>query len=391
MPRYPEFADRTQAIGGSVFERFRGAMASRGDDIVKLHIGDSYAPPPYNLPVDAVFRNSNRDFNRYCDTFGIAPLREALAEKVSTDNALSVGPENILVTAGATNALSAAVQALLDPQDEVIVLSPSWPFYCGMIRLANARAVEVSCYADLFTDESLDLNLRLQAALSERTAMLYVNSPNNPSGKVLNREQLEVVARFARDNNLWMISDEAYDGMTFDSHEHVTPATLADMADRTVSIFTFSKVYMFAGLRLGYAVGNRELISTLNKTMVHQLYSPSTLAQQMMVDPVRRRASWSPQYVAHVQEVRDDAFGRLALSIPKPQGAYYFFFDASEYLHGRSGAQLIEDLIAGGVSVAPGADFGAGFENFIRVCFAGENPERVRKGMDRLRAGLLKG
>jgi aspartate/methionine/tyrosine aminotransferase len=347
-----------------------------------LHIGDAYPPPPYPLPIDPAFQRTNAGFHRYCDTFGIAPLRDALVAKLGEDNEISASDDNVLVTAGATNALSATVAALIDPGDDVMMLSPYWPFFRGMVRAAGGNVIEIPFYTRLYSEP--DIFAMLDSHVTPKTAAIYLNSPNNPSGKVLTRAQVEAIARFVRLNDLWLISDEAYDGMTFDQRSHISPATLIGMFERTISVFTFSKVYMFAGLRLGYAVAEATVVRAINKAMVHQLYGPSTLAQQMMVEPVRSRALWSGRFVAECQAIRDQVANALRVDAPLPEGAYYYFFPILGYLRGRTTTEVVEALLDAGVAVAPGEDFGADFANWIRICFAGEATPRVLLGVERL-------
>ncbi len=389
MPRFPRFSSRAARIPGSVYEKFRARMTAQGERLAGLHIGDAYPEPPYSLPIDAAFRRDHPGFHRYCDTFGIAPLRDAIVEKLRDDNGLSVARSNVLVTAGATNALSAIVQSIVDDGDEVLLLSPFWPFFRGMVRMAGGNPVEVPLYAALYDETNIDIRGLLERALTPKTAAVYLNSPNNPSGKVLTREQIRTVADFAARHDLWLVSDEAYDGMTFDGRDHVSPATLSGASERTISVFTFSKVFMFAGLRLGYAVAGEDVIRTVNRAMVHQLYSPSTVSQQMMVEPVRTRRAWSRAFVDECQAMRDRVAAMLRVKAPLPDGAYYFFFPVDAYLGGRSRDGVIESLLDAGVAVAPGADFGDDFRGHIRICFAGESPERVIAGVERLNDVLL--
>lgn len=390
MPRHPNFANRSARITGSVYEKFKPRMAAQGENLVKLHIGDSYALPPYPLPIDAAFFAAHPGVNRYCDTFGIAPLRDALAQKLRQDNQLDVSSDHVLVTCGATNALAATIQALVDPGDDVMILAPYWPFFRGMVRAAGGGVVDIPFYSVLEQNPKTDIETMLERSMTKNTVAVYVNSPNNPSGKVLTRDQLVALAAFARSNQLWLISDEAYDGMTYDGREHVSPASFHDTLERSVSVFTFSKVYMFAGLRLGYAVASPEVVRAINKAMVHQLYSPSTLAQEMMIDAVRTRANWSKRFVAEYESTRNQVAKAIRFDAPLPEGAYYFFFNAEKYLRGRSVTDVVNQCLDAGVSVAPGEDFGAHYGNWLRICFAGESPERVMLGVERLN-GVLAG
>lgn len=384
MPRFPNFANRASLITGSVFEKYRAKMTAQGENLIKLHIGDTYLPPSYPLPVTKELVTDHPDFNRYCNTFGIAALRDALAVKLQEDNDLAVNRDQILITNGATNALSISMMALVAPGDEVLVLSPAWPFFFGMVRIAGGEILDVPFYTRLFDEPDLDIGNYLSQFVTSSTVALYLNTPNNPSGKVLSREQIEKVADFVREHDLWVVSDEAYDGLTFDGLAHISIATLPEMFDRTLSVFTFSKSFMFAGLRLGYVVAGEEALANLNKMMVHQLYSPSTLAQQMMVEPVKTRREWLPAVRAHYQELRDLVVENLAADCPKPEAGYFVFFPVEKYLHSRSYRALIEACLDHGVSVAPGDMFGDHYQNYIRLCFTGEPEGRLRTGLERL-------
>lgn len=389
MPKFPNLANRISRISGSVFEKFRAKMNLQGENLVRLHIGDTYLHPQYPLQVHPVFLKNNPGFNRYCSTFGVEELREVLTEKVNTDNGFSVDPTNILITNGATNALSVSVQTLLNPDDEILLLTPCWPFFSGMVKMVNAKIVEVPLYVDLYSNSEFDIAQYLESYLTSRTAAVYLNTPNNPSGKVLNRDQLQKVGDFCRKHLLWIISDEAYDGLTFDGRRHISVGTLPDMFPQTISIFTFSKSFMFAGLRLGYLVADKLVVKNLNKVMVHQLYSPSTLAQQLMVEPVRQRKNWIPQLARKYQQLRDLCIENLQLEVNKPEATYFFFFSIEKYLRGRDYWHLVDLLFEAGVSIAPGIDFGSDFQYYIRVCFTGEPEERLWKGIERINRILL--
>lgn len=389
MPKFPQFANRVDRIPASVFEKFRPKMKEKGPFLIRLHIGDTYMVPHYSLPVNPEFIKKHPYINRYCNTFGVEGFRRVLVDKLSQDNGFSVNVDNILVTSGATNALSASAMAFLNPGDEILVLTPCWPFFPGMVKMADASVVEVPFYVKLFNEPELDIPSYLEKYVTKKASALYLNTPNNPSGKVLNSEQLGKIAQFARQHNLWIISDEAYDGLTFDKREHISLANLAGMFDQTVSIFTFSKSFMFAGLRLGYLVGAHKTVKSINKTMVHQLYSPSTPSQYMMVEPVKQRNTWIPALRQQYQELRDIFLEKLKVKVQSPEGTYFLFFSVEEYLNGRDYWQLIDEFLDAGVSVAPGGDFGKEFEHYIRICFTGEPPERLALAIERLNKVLL--
>lgn len=384
MPKFPEFAERTTYVQGSVFEKFRPKMRRMGENLVKLHIGDTYLPPPYSIPIDEEFIRNNEGFNRYCDTFGIYPLRQALSEKVNSDNQLSANPDQILMTCGATNALNTSVQALINPGEDVMILTPTWPFFKGMVTIAGGNVIEVPLYVRLYQEPELDILDYLESFTTPKTAAIYLNTPNNPSGKVLSLSQLRQIADFAQKHRLWIISDEAYDGMTYDNHDHISVGSLPEMHSQTISIFTFSKVFMFSGLRLGYIVTGETTIKNLNKMMVHQLYSPATISQQMLIEPVKSRIKWRDAFVRHCHELRNMFITNLQICPQVPEGSYYLFFSIKDHLNGRDYWEAIDECLEKGVSVAPGNDFGEDFSDYIRICFAGENPARLEIAIDRL-------
>jgi len=367
-----------------VFEKFRSRITQQGSNLVGLHIGDSYAAPPYDLPLDQEFLDAHPGFNRYTDTFGVPALREALAEKLGAENEIDVATDQVMMTAGACNALTISMQGLVDPDEDVLLLAPYWPFFRGMVRLAGGNPIEIPFYTGLYDEPDMDITAHLSKYITPNTVAIYTNTPNNPSGKVLTRGQLEQVARFAEANDLWVISDEAYDGMTYDGAVHISIASLPGMFERTLSVFTFSKVYMFSGLRLGYVVAPVDVLKVLNKIMVHQLYSPATVSQQMMVEPVKKRAEWATKFVRHFCEIRDMFVERLHISPQIPEGTYYFFFPINDYLNGRDYWDVINECMDAGVTVAPGSDFGADYADWVRVCFTGEPPDRVAIAADRL-------
>ena len=389
MPKYPNLSAKVRNISGSVFEKFLPKMTAMGSDLIRLHIGDSYRRPPYSLPLDSDFLKQYPDFNRYCHTRGVPELRAAVAEKLATDNQLSAGVDDIMMTAGASNALNVSLMSLLDPGDEVLIITPAWPFIFGMVTLAGGKAVQAPLYVNLYQDSTDDVASLLEQYLTPQTAVVYVNSPNNPSGKVLTRAQLASIAEFARRHSLWILSDEAYDGMTYDEVRHISIASLPGAFGQTLSVYSFSKVFMFAGLRLGYVAGEFETLKQLNKVLLHELYSPSTIGQYMMIEPVRSRKDWFDDFTKECAELRNLASGLLRIEHNVPQGGYYLFFDVSSYLNGRDYWAVVEELVDEGASVAPGNDFGTTFENHIRICFAGEPPERIEIAMDRLNRVLL--
>lgn len=388
MPRFPHFNPRIKDLPGSVYEKYVGSLKKAGPDLIKLHIGDTCLHPPYSLPITDHFVDTHKSFNRYCNTYGIDSLRRALADKLTTDNALKVDRDQVLVTNGATNALSLACSSLLTAGEEVLVLTPAWPFFVGMVRVAGCSPIQIPVYVKLYEGNGFDLGQAILDKITEKTVALYLNTPNNPSGKVLDSNQLEIIADIAKAHNLWIISDEAYDGMTFDGREHVSIGSMPGMFDRTLSIFTFSKIFMVAGFRLGYVAAPEAVIQILNKAMVHQIYSPSTVLQYFMIEALESRHSWMKNTLETYEKIRDKACQALEVTVNAPEGTYFIFLDTSQHVSPDEYWRLIEHCVSQGVAIAPGADFGDDFGRYIRICFTGEPAEKVMKGIEIINALL---
>lgn len=384
MPKFPDINPQVLNMSGSTFEKFRHKMKAKGDDLIRLHLGDTYQSVAYSLPIDPSFLEKYPGWNRYCDTFGITPLREALVEKLKKDNQIETKIENIMMTGGAVNALNVAASTLFNVNDDVLVLTPVWPLLLNIIRLVGANLIEAPFYVRLYDEPNLDIQELLNQYITPKTCAIYLNSPNNPSGKVLSRNQLQQIADFAKEHRLWIITDEAYDGLVFDDHTHISIATLPGMADQTLSVFTFAKSFMFAGLRLGYVVGNADIIKNMNKIMVHQIYNPPTIGQYLMIEPVKTRHQWLPGVRKHYQDLRDMFIENLSINVNQPEGTYFLFFSVKDYLKGREEWQFVEACIENGVAAAPGRDFGKDFDEYIRLCFTGESPDRLKIGLARI-------
>lgn len=391
MPRFPHFSNRVQDLGGSIFERYEKSMRAQGDNLVRMHIGDTYRQPDYPLALEEHFRRSHPDFNCYPNTFGTTALRRLLLEKVNEDNFELKGIENIMVSSGGTHALSAAMMAILNPGDEVIIPTPAWPLYFGIVKLAGGTYRELPLFADESDVNTSELSAALESCLSERTVAIYVNSPNNPSGRQLTRAQLQTIIQFAERRKLWIIADEAYDGLVYDGEASPSLASLPGAFERTLTVFTFSKLFMFAGIRLGYLTGPAEAVRKANAALVHQIYSAQMPGQLLLEEAVRTRREWKPRVIDAFRQARDHFMLHCPVDIPAPAGGYFAFFDVKDYLNGRDYWDVIEECIDGGVSPAAGINFGSDFGTWLRLCFTGEPHARLQLGLERLGRVLVNG
>jgi len=335
----------------------------------------------------AMHRAIDENQSHYLQTTGVPRLLELLAEKLRTGNGIPIGaPDEVMVTTGGIHALYIACQALLEPGDEVIVPDPEWPPSMGHIKAAHA--VPVPCRLHEPLGWRYDI-AELASKITPRTRAIYINSPHNPTGGVLTRQDVEAIAGLCRDRDLWLLSDEAYEHVLFDGTEHVSPASLPEMYHRTISVFTFSKSYAMTGLRLGYlAASDTKLRERMKKALFYTASNVTSIVQfggiGALEGPQDHVAAFRQELEARrdlfYAGIREHAAGVFS-GVP-PKGAFYAFLRIDPtWRPERPGSgsiswALTEHLIARGrIGCVPGVDFGAHGEGYIRFCFARDRRE----------------
>lgn len=342
--------------------------------------------------------------SHYLQTAGLPRLQELLAEKLRRKNGIAVGsPDEVLVTNGGIHALYILFQALLDPGDEVIIPDPQWPPTSGTIL--SARGTIVRCPLHEQMGWRLDVD-ELAEQVTPRTRVIYLNSPHNPTGGVVTREDLEAIAALADKHGLWIVSDEAYEDVVFDV-EHVSVASIAGIYPRTVPVYTFSKSYAMTGLRLGYmAIADAALRDRVRKVLFFTTSNVSSVVQYGGIGALEGSQDVVEQYRVELQARRDLFYAGVEtlggfLSGRPPSGAFYAFlqFDpdwkarratpsSTRTASGHVSATTLENgevspswelteylISAGRIGCIPGADFGPLGEGYLRFCFARERPE----------------
>jgi aspartate aminotransferase len=323
----------------------------------------------------------------YVQTTGIPRLLDLLAAKLREKNGIPVGaPDEVMVTTGGIHALYIVCQALLEPGDEVIVPDPEWPPSAGNVRMA--RAVPVPC--PLYEQRGWRYDLaELESKITSKTRAIYINSPHNPTGGVLTRADVEHIAAIVRERGIWLISDEAYEDVLYGDAEHVSPASLPGMYERTIPFYTFSKSYAMTGLRLGYvAARDSKLRERMKKALFYTASNIASVVQHggigALSGPQASILEFKKELAARREifyaGIREHAGG--ILSGDPPNGAFYAFLRISpEWRPDDPSAVSIswamaEHLIARArIGCVPGVDFGANGEGYIRFCFARDRRE----------------
>ncbi len=368
--------------------RIRDMMYSVADPF-RLDQGDVSFDAPDSVKA-AMVRAIAENKTHYLQTTGVPRLRELIAAKLRHTNRIPVDdPEDVLVTNGGIHGLYMLCMALLEPGDEVILPDPEWPPAAG--NILAAKGVPIGCRLRESSGWRYDLD-ELESKITPNTRVLYLNSPNNPTGGVLMREDLDRLAAIARDRNLWVISDEAYEDVVFDG-EHVSMASLPGMYERTFPLYTFSKSYAMTGLRLGYVAIKDPVIRDRAKKVL--FYTASNIASVVQFGGIGALEGPQDCIEAFRGELRArrDLFYRGVSDLGSdiftgrpPAGAFYAFLRidptwtdpsaGSGQAAGSLSWRMVEYLIKNGrIGCVPGVDFGANGEGYVRFCFARDRRE----------------
>ena len=363
---------RISAVPPSGIRRFFD-LAATMKDTISLGVGEPDFRTPYHIRNAAI--NSLVDGEtQYTANRGLPELRQEIALYLEGRYSVSYDPEKqILVTIGASEAIDLALRTLTSPGDEVLVPEPSYVSYSPGVIFAGGEPVPVE------TLEKDDFRLTpegLEKAITPRTRALILPYPNNPTGAVMEREDLEAVARVVRAHDLFVISDEIYSELIYDGHQHVSFAALEGMYERTLTINGFSKAFAMTGWRVGYACGAEEIISVMNK--IHQ-YAIMCAPRQGQVAAAEALKSGRENGYEDVLRMRDsydrrrrlmvNAFRSMGLHCFEPYGAFYAF--PSVRTTGLTSEEFCSELLkTQNVAAVPGTAFGPAGEGNIRCCYA---------------------
>jgi len=372
-------------------------LRARGVDVISFGAGEPDFDTPQRIK-DAALDAMRRGQTKYTEVGGVPELRTAVCAKLKRDNDLDYEPADILVSVGAKHTLFNLVMALINPGDEVLVPSPYWVSYPEQVRMLGGVVVEVP------TSETTGFDLdpaALAAAVTPRTKLVVLNSPNNPTGAVFTTAALEAVARLVVERQLWVVSDECYEALTFEGR-HVSIASFGpEIKARTIVVNTCSKAYAMTGWRIGYAAGPRTLIRAMTDAQSQVTSNPSSIAQWAAVE-----ALTGPQDEVAKMAGEFDRRRRLVIAglnaLPgircvMPRGAFYAFPNVSG-LFGRTwrraeGPTVLASsldvtaflLEAARVAVVPGRDFGS--DAHVRLSYA-TSDALISEGLARMAAAL---
>jgi aspartate aminotransferase len=372
-------------------------LRARGIDVISFGAGEPDFDTPERIK-NAALQAMRRGQTKYTEVGGVPELRAAVCAKLKRDNGLDYAPDEILVSCGAKHTLYNLATALLNPGDELLVPSPFWVSYPEQARLLGAVPVAVE------TREATGFDLdpdRLRAAVTPRTKLIVLNSPNNPTGAVFSRDALEAVAGLAVERGLWVVSDECYESLTFEGR-HVSIASLGpEIKARTIVVNTCSKAYAMTGWRIGYAAGLRALIRAMTDVQSQVTSNPASVAQWAAVEALSGPQDEVAKMAGEFDRRRRLIIGGLnalpGVSCVMPKGAFYAFANVSG-LFGRtwtrgdarttlkSSLDVTSFLLeAARVAVVPGLDFGS--DAHVRFSYA-TSDALISEGLSRMKAAI---
>jgi aspartate/methionine/tyrosine aminotransferase len=330
----------------------------------------------------------------YTDARGLPELRQALAEKYEKENAMKLNPDtDIIITVGGKQAIATALLAVLNPGDEVIVENPAWVTFEPNVRIAGGIPVYIKTYEE----NEFKINIQdLQKLITPKTKMIILCNPNNPTGNVLEKSDLESIANVAKQHDLLVMVDECYEQFQYDGRKHTSMASLNGMRERTITIGTTSKIYNMFGWRIGWVISSAEIIKPTLAIHSHSVTCPTSFAQAGAVAALKADIVQGDvplkEMIQNYQKQRD-ALIKGFLQIPdvtcvKPLGAYFAFPNFKKY--GKTSAELCNYFIdEARIGSTPGSSFGSQGEGHLRFVF--NSPEgEIASGMERIASALGK-
>jgi aspartate aminotransferase len=379
-----QFSERMQRLGTeTAFEVLARAKAleAQGRDIIHLEIGEPDFDTPAHI-VEAGVQALRDGYTHYTPSAGIPALRKAIAEYVGQSRNIEIQPEQVVVTPGAKPIMFFIILALLGPGDEAIYPNPGFPIYESMINFAGAKAVPLPLREDKNFRFDPD---EFRSLVSERTRLIILNSPQNPTGGVLTQQDLDVIAEVAEQYDIMILSDEVYGKILYEG-QHVSPLSLPGMPARTVLLDGFSKTYAMTGWRLGYGVMPVELAEHIAKLMVNSNSCTAAFTQMAGIAALEGPQDETAKMVAAFRQRRDVIVEGLN-QIPGfrclyPAGAFYVFPNVAAT--GVSSKVLADYLLKeAGVAALDGACFGEYGQDYLRFSYA-NSVENIRRALSRI-------
>ncbi len=362
-------------------------LAQKYKDVINLSVGEPDFDTPRHV-IEAAIKAMKEAYTHYTPNAGLKEFREAAAEKVKRENRIDVDPETeVMATVGAMGGLSLAILTIVELGDEVLIPDPGFPSYRAQVILAGGRPVP---YVLREEDNFLVDAEEIRKLITDKTKAIILNTPSNPTGSVYSEKVLRAISEIVIEKDLVVISDEAYEAIVYDGLKHVSIASLPDMKERTISIFTLSKTYAMTGWRIGFVAANKDIISQMIKLQEHISAHPSSISQMAAVAALKGGDDCVKKMVAEYNRRRELLLKKLS-EIPgfkctRPQGAFYIFPNIRGF-NMSSEDFAMQILEKAKVVVVPGTAFGKHGEGYIRISYA-TSREKLTNALLRIKSVL---
>ena len=351
------------------FAQAAGEMRAQGKEIISLGLGE----PDFKTPdyvVEATIKAMLDGFTHYSATQGWPDLRKLIAEDCNKSYGSEYTMNDVIVTPGIKSAVYFSLAAILEPGDEIILISPYYVSYPAMVKLAEPTAKIVN--VTLSKDFTLDVE-KLKAAFNKNTKAILINTPNNPTGMVLSKEEVEIVVQLVKENDAYIISDEVYEKLVYSGHKHTSFGLYQEIKDRLIICNGYSKSHAMTGWRLGYAIGAHDVIAKMNKLQQHINTNTCTFVQVGACSIYKNEPVHIAPYVAEL-EARINYFDSELNKLPyitgvKPKAGFFYFIDISAV--GVDSNTFCADLLKKtGIASTPGVAFGPEWNDHVRFSIA---------------------
>ncbi|OKH21568.1 aspartate aminotransferase [Hydrococcus rivularis NIES-593] len=385
-----KFAKRMSRLGTeSAFEVFARAknLEAQGRKIIHLEIGQPDFKTPMNICA-AAFQAMKDGYTGYSPAAGLWEFREVIAEHISQTRGIEIYPDEVVVTPGAKPIVFFTILALIEKGDEVIYPNPGFPIYESVINFVGAKAVPLPLR------EEVDFRFRVEdliAAISDRTRLLILNSPQNPTGGFLKKEDLEAIANLANKYDFYVLSDEIYSRILYEG-QHESIIGFPDMKERTILLDGHSKTYAMTGWRLGYAIAPKRLVEEIVRLTINSNSCTCSFTQMAGIEALKGSQDFVTQMVAQFKQRRDVIVEGLntieGISCLKPAGAFYVFPNVKQLplSCGELADYLLEEA---GVAVLSGTAFGKFGDGYLRLSYA-NSLENIQEALERIQAAISK-
>ena len=386
MPRHPLHAAHAASLSDRVYGALLDEAKRRGQKFHALNVGDTYLEPLPAARAEAQRAAEHARLHNYAPVQGEPALLDAILERALRTHGSRLERENVQVMSGATGGFTVVASTLLEPDDEVVILAPFWPLIRGIVRSRGAVAVELPFY-DRLGDPSFDAEAAIEAAVGPRTVALYVNSPNNPTGRVLPTTAAEAISRVVRRHELWLLADEAYEDLYYTAERPTPIWTRSELRDRSVVCHTLSKSHAMAGSRVGYTHGPSEVMRAVRGVQTFLTYCAPRPLQFGAARALEEGDAW----VENARALYGEAGRRAAqtLELSPPEGGTFLFFDAKP--HFRAGEDVhgfLSRCLDAGVLLTPGSASGKDYASWVRLCFSVVPPAELEDALSRLQTVL---